>query len=79
MAGYREARTPTVRGKRIDHLRIRKTEDGVTVEHHYAENGFEHFAPRSYEFAKDESSDLVEHLGKFAGIPVAESTETEDV
>ncbi len=73
MSDYKEARTPTTRGKRIDHLRIRKSEDGVTVEHHYAEDGFNHHAPKSYDFGKDETSDLVEHLGKYAGLPIAET------
>jgi len=70
MAEYRESRTPASRGKRIDHLRIKPTADGVTVEHHYKEDGLAFHAPKAYEFSKEETGDLVQHLGKYAGLPV---------
>lgn len=75
MSQQREARTPTTRGKRIDHLLIRTSGDTVTVEHHYKEDGLAFHAPKSYDFGKDETSDLVQHLGKYAGLPVSEQVE----
>jgi len=75
MAEYKEARTPTARGKKIDHLRIKTTADGVKVEHHYKEDGLAFHAPKSYEFGQDETDDLVQHLGKYAGLPVTYSKE----
>lgn len=77
MSGYREASTPTSRGKQIDHLRIRSTSEGVTVEHHFKDDGLEFHKPKSYEFAKDEGQDLAKHLGKYGGIPVTETGTTE--
>jgi hypothetical protein len=70
MAEYRVSRTPASRGKQIDHLRIRSTSEGVTVEHHFKEDGLAYYEPKSYEFSKEETSDLVQHLGKYAGLPV---------
>jgi len=81
MSGYREARTPTVRGKKLKsvELIVDESKGETTVVHHYQNDGLEFHKDREYTFGRDEGSDLVEHLGKFAGIPVAESTETEDV
>jgi hypothetical protein len=66
---YREARTPRSRGKKLDHIRIKESEDGGhTVEHYYAEDGMEFHKPKEYSFAKDEVGDLMEHLRRHAGV-----------
>lgn len=75
MSQQREARTPVAKGKRIDHLRIRTTAEGVKVEHHYAEDGLAFHAPKEYDFGKDESADLVQHINRYAGIPQGEKVE----
>lgn len=77
MAQQREARTPTTRGKRLDHLRIRETVNGVVVEHHFAEDGMAFHKPKEYEFGPDEQSDLVQHLVKYLHVPVAAETAEE--
>lgn len=76
MAEYRESRTPQSRGKKLKSVEIRDGEGGGhVVTHHYQDDGMAYHAPKDYVFGADEGSDLAQHLGKFAKIPVAQTSE----
>lgn len=65
---YREARTPTNRGKILDHIRIKRSKDGYTVERHYQEDGMVYHAPSVATFGLDETAELQAHIKKHAKI-----------
>lgn len=65
---YREARTPTSRGKVLDHIVLRRSKDGFTVERHYQEDGYMYHAPSIATFGLDETAELQAHINKHAKI-----------
>lgn len=70
---YREARTPRTRGKELDHIEIRKNDDGSrTVTHNYKENGLEFHKAKNYDFAPDEIGDFLEHVRRHSGVELQE-------
>lgn len=76
MAHYREARTPSTKGKKLDHIRLREgSDDTQIVEHHYAEDGLQYHKPREYVFGADEGQELQQHLGKYLKVQPAPSGE----
>ena len=66
---YREARTPSSRGKHLDHLEIVVSKDGGhVVRHHYAEDGLIYHRPVEHSFGPDEGFELLEHVKKYANV-----------
>ena len=79
MAEYKEARTTPAKGKMLDHLQIRKGEDGGhVIEHHFANDGMSYHKPKSFVFGEDEGPDALEHIGKHMGIHVEGPAEEAD-
>lgn len=77
---YREARTPSSKGKKLDHIRVKAAEDGGhTVEHHYAEDGMTFHRPKMHVFGKDEGEDMLNHVAKHMGVKRTPSQEEEEM
>jgi len=66
---YKEARTPSSKGKKLSHLTIKQgDEGGHVVEHHYADDGMVFHKPTSHVFGEGEGGDLLAHIAKHAHI-----------
>lgn len=67
MPVQREAKTARRQGKRLDHLRVSKSENGGhIVEHHFKEDGMLYHKPASYTF--DSGKDMLAHVAKYQGV-----------
>lgn len=76
---YKEATTPSSRGKKLDHLRVREGESGGhVVEHHYADDGMVFHKPTSHVFGEGEGGDLLAHIAKHAHISSGAKEEPEE-
>lgn len=66
---YREAKTPTNKGKKLDHLLVRKAEEeGHVVEHHFENDGMSYHKPKTYVFGADEGADMLHHIAKHMNV-----------
>ena len=72
MGGYREAKSPASKGKRLHHLEVREGESGghiVTL--YYHDDGMMFHRPVDHVFSSEEGNEALSHIAHHANIDVA--------
>ena len=76
MPPYQREAKSGPRGKKLDHLRISKAENGGhIIEHHFKEDGFRYHKPEAHVFADDEGQAAHDHIAKHMDMPIKEESE----